>query len=122
MIRHLIDEDVPAHVEELGREALARMSSLARALPAGGRPAPAASACCCWSSSRDEATAAAVAAECLRRGVFVRQTQGSGIRVFPALTITREELDEGLDGARGVDRRGRGRLTAGEAGRATWRR
>jgi 4-aminobutyrate aminotransferase-like enzyme len=26
----------------------------------------------------------------------VRQTQGSGIRVFPALTITREELDEGL--------------------------
>ena len=45
---------------------------------------------------RDEATAAAVAAECLRRGVFVRQTQGSGIRVFPALTITPEELDEGL--------------------------
>ena len=31
---------------------------------------------------------AAVAAECLRRGVFVRQTQGSGIRVFPALTIS----------------------------------
>jgi 4-aminobutyrate aminotransferase-like enzyme len=26
----------------------------------------------------------------------VRQTQGTGIRVFPALTITREELDEGL--------------------------
>ncbi len=38
----------------------------------------------------------AVAAECLRRGVFVRQTQGNGIRVFPALTVTREELDEGL--------------------------
>ena len=45
---------------------------------------------------RDEATAGAVAAECLRRGVFVRQTQGNGIRVFPALTITAGELDEGL--------------------------
>jgi acetylornithine/succinyldiaminopimelate/putrescine aminotransferase len=32
----------------------------------------------------------------LTRGVFVHQTQGSGIRVFPALTITAEELDEGL--------------------------
>ena len=59
-------------------------------------PAPAAPACCCSWSSATEATAGAVAAECLRRGVFVRQTQGSGIRVFPALTITRDELDEGL--------------------------
>jgi acetylornithine/N-succinyldiaminopimelate aminotransferase len=45
---------------------------------------------------RDEAAAGAVAAECLRRGVFVRQTQGNGVRVFPALTITAGELDEGL--------------------------
>ena len=26
----------------------------------------------------------------------MRQTQGNGIRVFPALTITRAELDQGL--------------------------
>jgi len=28
--------------------------------------------------------------------VFVRQTQGNGIRVFPALNIAREELTMGL--------------------------
>ncbi len=44
----------------------------------------------------DDATAAAVAAECRSRRVFVRQTQGNGVRVFPALTITREELVGGL--------------------------
>ena len=43
-----------------------------------------------------EEMAGAVAAECLNRGVFVRQTQGNGIRVFPALTITTEELSLGL--------------------------
>jgi acetylornithine/N-succinyldiaminopimelate aminotransferase len=45
---------------------------------------------------RDEQTAGAVAAGCLERGVFVRQTQATGIRIFPALTITREELFDGL--------------------------
>ena len=95
VIRHLIDDDVPARVEELGGEALARMSSWRERFPdavTGARGA----GLLLLVEFRDEETAGAVAAECLRRGVFVRQTQGSGIRVFPALTITREELDEGL--------------------------
>ncbi len=44
----------------------------------------------------DEDTASHISDECLTRGIFVRQTQGTGIRIFPALNITKEELEEGL--------------------------
>jgi acetylornithine/N-succinyldiaminopimelate aminotransferase len=95
VIRHLIDEGIPAHVDELGAEALARMSAWAGRFPGAVSGARGAGLLLLVELA-DEQTAGAVAAECLRRGVFVRQTQGTGIRVFPALTITREELDEGL--------------------------
>ncbi len=34
--------------------------------------------------------------ECLNRRLFLTQTQGVGIRIFPALNIKKEELEEGL--------------------------
>jgi acetylornithine/N-succinyldiaminopimelate aminotransferase len=34
--------------------------------------------------------------ECQSRGLLVTQTQGIGIRIFPALNITEDELEEGL--------------------------
>jgi acetylornithine/N-succinyldiaminopimelate aminotransferase len=95
VIRHLLDEGISAHVDELGVEALGRMGSWAERFPdavTGARGA----GLLLLVEFTSEQTAAAVAAECLRRGAFVRQTQGTGIRVFPALTITREELSEGL--------------------------
>lgn len=95
VIRHLVDEDVETHVDELGAEALARMASWSERFPGAVAEARGAGLLL-LADFVDEETAAAVAAECLRRGAFVRQTQGTGIRVFPALTITREELDEGL--------------------------
>ena len=95
VIRHLIDEGIPAHVDALGAEALARMSAWSERYPGAVSGARGAGLLLLVEFA-DEQTAGAVAAECLRRGVFVRQTQGTGIRVFPALTITREELDEGL--------------------------
>lgn len=45
---------------------------------------------------RDEKTAGDVAGGCLDRNLFVRQTQGNMIRIFPALNITQEEMEEGL--------------------------
>jgi len=45
---------------------------------------------------KDEETATHVNDECLKRRLFVRQTQGTGIRIFPALNIKEEELEEGL--------------------------
>jgi len=44
----------------------------------------------------DEDTAAQVSDECFKRRLFIRQTQGTGIRIFPALNIEAEELEEGL--------------------------
>ena len=95
VIGHLIEIDAPARVEELGAAALARMSGWGERWPglvAGARGV----GLLLLVEFTSEQTAAAVAGECLRRGVFVRQTQGTGIRVFPALTISAEELDEGL--------------------------
>jgi len=95
VLRHLLDEGVEAHVRELGREALDELTSWRAAYPGvvtGARGA----GLLLLVEFADDATAAAVAAECLSRRVFVRQTQGNGIRVFPALTITREELAGGL--------------------------
>ena len=95
VIRHLIDEGIEAHVEELGAAALARMSAWRERFPAAVTGARGVGLLLLVEFASEQ-TAAAAAAECLRRGVFVRQTQGTGIRVFPALTVTREELDEGL--------------------------
>ena len=95
VLRYLVEEHVEARVTELGEWALGRMRGWAERLPGlvvGARGV----GLLLLVELRDEATAGAVAAECLRRGAFVRQTHGTGIRVFPALTITHEELDEGL--------------------------
>jgi acetylornithine/N-succinyldiaminopimelate aminotransferase len=95
VVRYLLDHDISAHVEELGREALLEMARWREMYPGivtdvRGR------GLLLLVEVRDEATAAAVAAECLSRRVFVRQTQGNGIRVFPALNIEREQLAAGL--------------------------
>jgi acetylornithine/N-succinyldiaminopimelate aminotransferase len=44
----------------------------------------------------DVQTADNTVGECLNRRLFVTQTQGNIIRIFPALNIKREEMDEGL--------------------------
>ena len=95
VISYLLDNDLSAHVLALGGEALAGMARWRALYPrivADVRGA----GLLLLVELRDESTAAAVAAECLSRRLFVRQTQGVGIRVFPALNITREELMGGL--------------------------
>jgi acetylornithine/N-succinyldiaminopimelate aminotransferase len=96
VLRYLLDNDVSTHVEELGRGALSEMSRWLSAYPgvvtdARGR------GLLLVVELRDEPLAARAAAECLSRKVFVRQTQGNAIRVFPALNIEREQLVDGLE-------------------------
>jgi acetylornithine/N-succinyldiaminopimelate aminotransferase len=45
---------------------------------------------------KDEKTAGKISEECLKRHLFVRQTQGNGIRIFPALNVEENDLKEGL--------------------------
>lgn len=96
VLRYLLDNDIATHVRTLGNTALAEMNRWAADLPgvvtgARGR------GLLLLVQFRDEATAARVAAECLAHKVFVRQTQGNAIRVFPALNIAEAELMEGLE-------------------------
>ena len=95
VIRYLVDEDIATRVDALGTLALARLISWRDRYP-GVVTAVRGAGLLLFVELASEEMAAAVAAECLDRGVFVRQTAGTGIRVFPALTITHEELSMGL--------------------------
>jgi len=95
VIRYLVDNDVRAHVEELGRWALDEMAGWREAYPTVVTEVRG-KGLLLLVELRDAATAARIDAECLSRRLFVRRTQGNAIRVFPALTISREELQEGL--------------------------
>jgi acetylornithine/N-succinyldiaminopimelate aminotransferase len=95
VIRYLLDNNVAAHVTELGQSALDEMTRWRQACP-GVVAEVRGKGLLLLADFRDEAAAARIAAECLSRRVFVRQTQGNAIRVFPALNIERGELMEGL--------------------------
>jgi acetylornithine/N-succinyldiaminopimelate aminotransferase len=96
VLRYLLDNDIAGRVEELGRQALSEMTRWPSAYPGvvtdvRGR------GLLLIAELRDEPTAARVAAECLAGRTFVRQTQGNGIRVFPALNIEPAQLADGLE-------------------------
>ncbi len=96
VIRYLMDNNISAHVTELGEAALALMTQWKNAYP-GVVTGARGSGLLLFLEFGDDATAAKVSDECLARRVFVRQTQGNGIRVFPALTIERKQLMDGLE-------------------------
>jgi acetylornithine/N-succinyldiaminopimelate aminotransferase len=96
VIRHLTDNGIPAHVAELGGWALREMDGWREAYP-GIVTAVRGRGLLLLVEFCDETPAAKIDEACLARRVFVRRTQGNAIRLFPALTISREELTEGLD-------------------------
>ncbi|RJP84944.1 MAG: aspartate aminotransferase family protein [Desulfobacteraceae bacterium] len=95
VIRYLLDHKISENVEKMGSICLARMAEWKQNHPEAigdirGK------GLLLLVEFADAEYAAKVADECLTRGLFVRQTQGSGIRVFPALNIKEAELEEGL--------------------------
>ena len=95
VIRYLIDNDVSANVEHMGRLFMETMGQWQERYPdviteIRGK------GLLLLIEFADPDIARKVSDECLARKLFVRQTQGSGIRVFPALNITEDELNEGL--------------------------
>jgi acetylornithine/succinyldiaminopimelate/putrescine aminotransferase len=95
VIRTLVEEKVCDHVNHVGSLAMARLHAWRKTYPGlvvgvRGR------GLLLLIQFSTERTAAAVTDLCFRNGLFVRQTQGTGILLFPALNITVEELDEGL--------------------------
>lgn len=95
VIKHLVDNDVPANVEHMGRICLETMGQWKERYPAviteiRGK------GLLLLIEFADSDMATRVSDKCLARKLFVRQTQGNGIRVFPALNIKEAELKEGL--------------------------
>jgi len=95
VIQYLRDHNISANVMKIGGVALDRMHKWMRAYPemindVRGRGLLLAI------EFRDEMTASVVTDGCLDRRLFVRQTQGNMIRIFPALNIKQEEMEEGL--------------------------
>jgi len=95
VIKYLVDHRISENVENMGRICLARMGEWKVRHPEIIRDVRGRGLLLLVEFA-DAATAEKVADECLDRGLFVRQTQGTGIRVFPALNITEAELSEGL--------------------------
>lgn len=95
VINYLLEHDISAHVTQTGNMALEQMDGWPRIFPefikgVRGRGLLLAVEC------PDEKTAGRITDECLRKRLFVRQTQGNLIRIFPALNIRAEEMREGL--------------------------
>jgi acetylornithine/N-succinyldiaminopimelate aminotransferase len=95
VIRYLIDENVSDNVRERGLAALSRMSEWGAAYP-GIISDVRGKGLLLAIEFKSEGVATDITERCLLKGLLVRQTQGRMIRLFPALTITECEMEEGL--------------------------
>ena len=95
VINYLVDHCISAHVERMGNLLLDQLHQWQQRDPATIVDVRGAGLLAII-EFKDEATASRIDAACVEQGLFVRQTQGTGIRLFPALNITQEELMEGL--------------------------
>ncbi len=95
VIRYLLDHDISSNVATMSNLALQRMGNWQQKYP-GMISEARGKGLLLLLEFQEEQTATAVNDYCQEQGLFVRQTQGNGIRIFPALNINKEELEEGL--------------------------
>ncbi len=95
VIKYLIDHNISAHVEHMGRICIEIMGQWKERYPDVIKDIRGKGLLIIIEFA-DSDIAKAVSDECLVRKLFVRQTQGNGIRIFPALNIKENELKEGL--------------------------
>ena len=95
VIQHLIENDIAAHVQEMSRLTVGKIQSWQQKYPhlvKGFRG----KGLLLLVELKDAPTASRVTADCQTARLLVRQTQGNGIRIFPALNIQKHEMEEGL--------------------------
>jgi acetylornithine/N-succinyldiaminopimelate aminotransferase len=95
VIRYLVENDISSHVADLGQYALDEMVSWKK-IYSGVVTDVRGKGLLLMVEFCDEKTTAGIMEACLSRRLFVCRTQGNGIRVFPALNIGREQLEDGL--------------------------
>ncbi len=96
VIRYLIERSISENVEKVGLFALTRLKELKRKY-SGTVVDVRGKGLLLLIDFKNEKTAECVSNVCLSNGLFVRQTQHTGVRIFPALNISKAEMEEGLD-------------------------
>jgi len=104
VIEYLVNNRVIENVIEQGRFALSRMSEW-KVWHGGLITAVRGRGLLIAVEFKDERVATEVNNHCVDAGLLLQQTQKKMLRVFPALTITRAEMDEGLSILEGAIRK-----------------
>ena len=94
VVKHILENDISAKVADDGRHVEQRLHSMEDRLDlvAGHRGKGLMQAVALASDAAQE-----VATACLERGLMVNNVRPDTVRLLPPLTVSREELDEGLD-------------------------
>lgn len=95
VIKYLIDNNISENVEKMGQLALNRMNKW-QAEYGDAVADVRGKGLLIMIEFRNEDLATKVKNECNANGLLVTQTQGIGMRIFPALNIRKDELEEGL--------------------------
>ena len=95
VIRYLLDHQISANVQEMGNLALQQMNGWKLSFPEMITDVRGLGLLLAV-EFRTEEMATQISGTCLAKGLFVRQTQGNMIRIFPALNIMKKEMEEGL--------------------------
>lgn len=95
VINYLVENNVSENVKAMGKIAMAHLKSLKNEYPdvvsnVRGK------GLLLLIDFNNESIAAKVYEMCLSNGLFVTLTNGTGARIFPALNIKKQELEEGL--------------------------
>ncbi|WMW24136.1 aspartate aminotransferase family protein [Methanolobus sediminis] len=95
VVKYLLDNNISENVEKLGKLALSHMKEWQDSygdvvIDVRGK------GLLIMIDFKDQDVCTKVKDECQEKGLLVTQTQGIGIRIFPALNITEDEIMEGL--------------------------
>ena len=96
VIRHLIESDISNHVKKIGSETIAHLNSWREKYP-GAISEVRGKGLLIALELTDDGKADEITNRCLEKGLILNLKHGHIIRIFPALTITTEEMRKGLD-------------------------
>lgn len=99
VVKYIIEQELPAKAADDGRYLEQRLHSLEDRLDL---VASVRGKGLMWAVALTREAAADVSLRCLERGLIVHAVRPDAVRLLPPLTVTREELDEGLAILEGV--------------------
>jgi len=95
VIHYLLEQDIPSHVEEMGFILFSRLRAIQKRYPFAIKDVRGRGLLAAIEMSRPE-IAAAVFNSSLKKGLILNFIQNKIIRVFPALIVNQNELEEGM--------------------------